>query len=786
MTTTANWTLSCAPSGSLAVSGVTYYGEPAHKATLTLATLTTPADGATCALTPTAAVKDLLGRSVAAGQTATWRIDTSSPDLLTRAPDGAVASATSVVVTFSEPMDGPALEALASGKPLNFRVESDGLPLPGTVTYEAIAGPVWRGVFVPASSFASGRTYTVVLAPSVTDEAGNSLPPEDRVWSFLVPGPRVEAVSPASGAPDVTRTTSISATFDVAMDATSFTSDSFTVSAGGNPIAGALFYHAPSRTVTFDPTTDLPSATEIIATLTTGARDANGVHLAEAHTWTFSTEATLPPEVVGVSPADGATDGATTTTVSAFFNVAMAPESFASDTFKVEGPGGAVAGTWTYDGDLRRARFTPSSPIASAATFTATLTTGVTDASGVGLTQTYRWTFTTGAPPQPPAVDSVAPASGATAVVRPTTVSAVFNVAMDSSSFNESSFVVTANGATVTGTRSYDDTARKVIFVPSSLPASATCTATLTTAVRSAVGVPLASSRTWTFTTAAAPAGPSISSVTPAPGVGEVARTSTVTATFSVAMAADAFSPTSFRVEAPGGVEVFGTRTWDAATRRVTFVPSVSLDAATVYTATLTTDIRDANNTPLAATYTWSFTTASAPLVTTATPANGGTNVATGTSVSATFNVDMRPESLTNDSFKVLAGAMALPGSQVYDAVSRRVVLTPTSPLSPSTTYTAVLTGYNGVPIARSEYWSFTTAGVAPTVTAVSPAQNGSNISTDTVISATFSSDMNPASFTASTFTVTQGATVVSGSRAHDAVNRRVTFTPTLLDTNKT
>jgi len=58
-----------------------------------------------------------------------------------------------------------------------------------------------------------------------------------------------------------------------------------------------------------------------------------------------------------------------------------------------------------------------------------------------------------------------------------------------------------------------------------------------------------------------------------------------------------------------GGVAVPGTVTYDAGTKVATFTPSSSLATNTVYTATVTTGVKDAAGNAMAANKVWAFTT---------------------------------------------------------------------------------------------------------------------------------------------------------------------------------
>ena len=70
----------------------------------------------------------------------------------------------------------------------------------------------------------------------------------------------------------------------------------------------------------------------------------------------------------------------------------MDPSSLNQTTFTVSN-GGAVAGTVSYSGTT--ATFTPTAALTASTLYTATITTGATDAAGNALTSDFTWTFTT-------------------------------------------------------------------------------------------------------------------------------------------------------------------------------------------------------------------------------------------------------------------------------------------------------------------------------------------------------------------------------------------------------
>lgn len=101
---------------------------------------------------------------------------------------------------------------------------------------------------------------------------------------------------------------------------------------------------------------------------------------------------------------------------------------------------------------------------------------------------------------------------------------------------------------------------------------------------------------------------PTVLETTPS-SVGFAPTNQPVTATFSEPIAASTLTTATFTLTGPGAVVVDGDVTFDAATNTATYTPDLALDVATVYTASVSTDVTDLAGNPLEAGETWSFTT---------------------------------------------------------------------------------------------------------------------------------------------------------------------------------
>jgi len=105
-----------------------------------------------------------------------------------------------------------------------------------------------------------------------------------------------------------------------------------------------------------------------------------------------------PPQLVITSPADGAGDAAVQRTVAAAFDEDLDPATLDSSSFVVTDELGApVVGRVAWDAQARVALFTPEAPFTPAASYTANLTSAITDRAGNPLAPAA-WTFSCVAP----------------------------------------------------------------------------------------------------------------------------------------------------------------------------------------------------------------------------------------------------------------------------------------------------------------------------------------------------------------------------------------------------
>jgi methionine-rich copper-binding protein CopC len=493
------------------------------------------------------------------------------------------------------------------------------------------------------------------------DVSFTTVPPADTT------APTVDSTSPAGGASSVPTSSAVSATFSE--DVQPATIALSVRDAANAAVAGTTSYTSATRTVTFTPAAPLAAGATYTATVS-GAKDAAGNTMATPFSWSFATAAAAPaPGTCPCTIWTDAT--APATPASSDTGAIEVGVKFRSDTngfitgvrfYKGTGNTGTHVGNlWSAAGaNLATATFTGetatgwqqvsfATPVAVTAgtTYVASYhapsgryavdsgyfaSTGVTRgpltalANGIdGPNAVYGYgaggfptssfgsanywvdvVFSLTSPDTaPPTVTGTAPAAGATGVASTVKPQATFSESVQAATVN---FTV-RDGANVAvaGSVAYDDATRTATFTPmAALAASTTYTASVSGA-KDAAGNTMATSVTWSFTTAAPPdtTAPTVTARTPAPGASGVARSTTVSVTFSEQVQP---ATVSFVLRDSSNKAVAGTLTYDSVTFRSTFTPRAPLNLLATYTARVT-GAKDAAGNTLAGPVSWSFTT---------------------------------------------------------------------------------------------------------------------------------------------------------------------------------
>ena len=556
-----------------------------------------------------------------------------------------------VAASFSEPMNPLTITAA------NFTLACPaGTPVSGTVGY-AVNGNV--ATFTPTGTLPVNTSCSATITTGVANIAGTALT-ANYAWTFTTGAtpdtthPTVSSTTPLANATGVATNTLVTASFSKAMNPLTITAANFTLACpAGTPITGTVGYAVNGNVATFTPTSALPATTSCSATITTGVTDTTNNALATAYGWTFTTGATpdtTPPTVSSTLPLANATGVATNTLITASFSQPMDPLTITTENFTLACPTGTpVSGTVRYAASGNVATFTPTSTLPATTGCSATITTGVTDIAGNPLAVNYVWAFTTGATPDttPPTVTSTTPPANATAVAINTLITAGFSEPMDPLTITAANFTLACpTGTPVSGTVGYAVNGNVATFTPTStLPANATCSATITTGVTDLSNNALANAFVWVFTTGAAPdtTPPTVLSTNPAAAAVGVCINKALNVTFSEPMNPLTITTATVTLVTISGVSVQGVVSYDAQTDIATFTPNANLTGtpATNYTATIEggpNGVKDVAGNALVANYITTFTTNSSRCTT--APSLGAAAVFGGYGGSATLTND--------------------------------------------------------------------------------------------------------------------------------------------------
>jgi len=656
--------------------------------------------------------------------------DATPPTVSYVAPVNGAASVsvnTTVSAVFSESMDA----ATINSSNVELRNSSNVL-VTATVSYNAATK---TATLTPSAALAASAVYTATIkggSSGVKDAAGNALA-SDYTWSFTteagdITPPTVSSVTPVNGAASVSVNTTVSAVFSESMDAATINSSTIELRNSSTVLVTAtVTYNAATKTATLTPSAALAASTVYTATIKggiTGVKDAAGNTLASDYTWSFTTEAgdIIPPTVVSVTPANGATGIIVSTTVIANFSEAINASTVTNSTFQLRDAGNNLISA-TITTTASQITLTPASSLTASTTYTVTITggaSGVKDLAGNALASNYSWSFTT------------APSGGvggATYTLFQTTDVPQYPLANDGSGIELGMRFRATQDGFINGIRYYKGSG-----------ASGTHTGSLW----SNSGTRLAQA---TFTNETAS------------GWQEVLFSSPVAVTAGVTYVATYFSPSG---------DYAATKPY--FTQNITNGPLIGLQdgldgANGLYRYTATSAFP---NSSFQSSNYWVdvlFAASSdniAPAVSTVSPANGAAGVSANTTVTATFSEAVNSSTVTASTFQLRDAGNNLVTATVSTS-SNQITLTPLSALTASTTYTVTITGgasgvkdLAGNALASNYGWSFTTAAGAditpPTVSTVSPINGATGVNVNTSVIANFNEAINASTVTSSTF----------------------------------
>lgn len=708
--------------------------------------------------------------------------DTVPPTVKSLAPeDGAMmlSTATIMTVVFSEEVSADSVQ-----------VEL----LQGTTNVEgALTVEGDTATFTPAAALRENATFTFTVK-AYEDPAGNAGEPASTTFTTANSIPVVTLTTPADGAINVAPGTTLSAQFSKAMDPATLNDTTFLVLEGTTPIPGTVTYSDAERLATFTPSKPLFESRLISVTLTTDVTDAAGTHLDAAKQWSFTTSATVPT-VTSITPADAAMDVAGNAPVTVVFSEDMDPATLTDQSFQVGIVGGAaIAGSYTWDAPSRTATFQPDGAYPGGVTIAVKLTPAVKDISGIALAMDVTSAFTVS---NAPAVSSSSPAPNDTGVSLFTDVSLGFSQAMDPTTLSAANIRL-EDDAQQAVAATYVPGATTLTLTPDApLTESTVYSVIVSTAVKSATGVPFAAEYRFDFTTLGI--APQVVAVTPSAGAVDVPVNSKVTLTFNEDMNTATFTTANVRLS-NGATDVVGTVTAIDA-RNVRLTPSSALSETTAYTIIAGTGLTDARGNALGSEFRTTFTTEPLPRIVSISPAPGSTNVPNGAAVVLVANKALDASTVTvtpptgtpKATFTLYQEGAVIEAAVQYDPATRSIRLTRTSIGAPANwtsgkRYTVIVDGSKlkdpsgnvmGGVLSTTFVAGAAADTSAPTVTAIDPQQGQVGVARTARPYATFSEGLDPTSLSTTNVSITQAGTPVAGRIEYVQDQNKVVFIPT-------
>jgi hypothetical protein len=231
-------------------------------------------------------VKDLTGNAL---QTETnWTFSTGltvTPMVASTDPannENNVVLNKSVSVTFNMPMKASSITGTT------YTLKQGTTAVAGTVAYSGTTA-----VFTPAVPLTANTVYTATVSAAVTNLDNTPLS-ADYVWKFTtgtIVAPTVTSTDPINNATGVALNKTITANFSMVMDPLTINATNFTLKQGTTTITGIVTYSG--STASFKPTNALIEGKTYTATITTAAKNAAGVPLANNYVWNFTTLSAL-------------------------------------------------------------------------------------------------------------------------------------------------------------------------------------------------------------------------------------------------------------------------------------------------------------------------------------------------------------------------------------------------------------------------------------------------------------------------------------------------------------
>lgn len=732
---------------------------------VTLSAGTLPSSS-TVTVVATAGITDLVGNALAnfeSSFTTAPAFDKTHPAVVTQRPGngaGGVPLNSSVVLYLSEPMNAATVQGA-------LHVSQNGVLTSGT-TQVSDSGQVV--VFTPSTFWQNNALIQVFLDGTARDVDGNSLSPYQGTFRTVTDAANLVGINPPFGL-TVPTNVLIELGFSEALNPATVNTGTVTLfqqsccpSFPVVPITVNLLNDGTVVQIT--PNTPLAANTTYQIETNNNSNQqiqgSNGVPVPSIFTL-FRTGAgadTISPTVTSVSPPNGSKNVGDNAVVRVMFSKPVNPLTVNGTTIQLSGGGTtAVPDSISFGSNNQTVQLVPHAPLPDNTQMTLAIS-GVTDVAGNAVTP-QATTFTTGTGPDVvrPSVINESPSNGASNVPLNTLIMLETSKPIDPATVNSNTLrIITNTGRPVPGSYSVTPDGQTISFLPNPpLVASQTFLVLFdTNGITDLTGNLLGCANLCTFIfttgTTANTTGPSVVGVSPTNGLTGVPINAQVVVQFSEPV--DAVTVNQVTLSSGGAVNVISQLS--NANQTLTLIPVVPLNPNTTYTVNVT-GVQDLSGNPLTAPSTTTFTTADGviltPLrVTTASPASGEAGVPINSAIQMQFSNGLDKLTVTAADFRVVqqATGISVPGTTSISPDGITATFTPTSALSPSTSYftqaTSSILDLVGQSL-QSFFSSFQTGTGAnssgPSVVGLSPGNALTGVPTNTQVLIQFSEPVN-------------------------------------------
>jgi len=580
------------------------------------------------------------------------------------------------------------------------------------------------------------------------------------------------SATPSYSASSVPTNSTITLTFNNPLDPATVNSTTLPVMVGWNSnqeIAGN--YVVTGNQVVFTPDTPFPVNTQIWVGACNGPYDLAGdnaayngcyTQLTYFNTGSTATPVSVPFQVVAFTPANNATNVGLRAPVTATFNRSLNFSTINSNDYALfngdsQSPW-CDGSSYSHSQDGTAISFN-CGILPSSATLTAVLGSGLQDWNGDGLTPyTSQFTTTYYDYNTHGSLITQRPGNGASGVNANLPIVLYFNLPLNASGAN-SGIQVAQNNVAVPGTVQVLDNGYTLVFTPS-VPWTQGAliqwwtTGSLTDTVYNATvnttsGYFFVAGSTSTLT-------PTVQVAVPSTYSSNVPLNSIFDLQFNTPLnPATVTSSNIYIFDNSNGNVHIPVNYSQPQPNEILMVPQSALPANHYLYVYIGTGLQSATSVPASQTQWWEYTgtatDSTLPVVISAVPFNGATNVGVNDQPGVIFNKSIDPVSVNGNTFQVTNGGTPLAGSYWFNSGDTRVEFVPNAPLPANTNLVMSLNGILdqvGNPVTFNS--NFTT-GATPDVTAPSviwtSITSNESIPTNAAITIQFSTSMDATTF---------------------------------------